>query len=74
MDVPSSPFDPTRFLILAQQFVVSDGSVNTVPMVYQSGKLVLNIADIGTVNAGIITSTSGKTVFDVANGTLEFYD
>lgn len=75
IDVPASPGDPSRVLILADQFVVADSS-GTVqnPLVFQSGALTLNVANIGTVNAGVIQNTTNKLVMNIAAGTLEFYD
>jgi hypothetical protein len=62
-------------LILADQFVVADSS-GTVqnPLVFQSGALTLNVANIGTVNAGVIQNATNKLVMNIAAGTLEFYD
>lgn len=73
LDVPALSTDPTRFLVMADQFVVSDGAANTKPLVFQSGELTLNVANIGTVNAGLITSPNGKMVINISLGTIEIF-
>lgn len=77
MDVPASPSVPTRVMVLAQQFVVADADDPTSlsnPLIFQSGVLTLNVANIGTVTAGTIQNPTNKMVINVAAGTIEFYD
>ncbi|OWK26581.1 hypothetical protein AJ87_05870 [Rhizobium yanglingense] len=57
----------SRFAVLADQFVVTDGSTTTLPMVFENGQLKLAIANIGTVTAGVISFGGGKVVIN-ANG------
>lgn len=64
----------TRFAILADQFVVTDGGQYTLPMVFEGGVLKLQIANIGTVTAGLIMSSNGKVVFNLTSGFLSFSD
>lgn len=64
----------TRFAILADQFVVTDGGQYTLPMVFESGMLKLQVANIGTVTAGLIMSSNGKAVFNLTAGFLSFSD
>jgi hypothetical protein len=74
LDVPTSSSDPTRVLVIAEQFVVSDGTTSANPLIFQSGELTLNVANIGTVNAGLITNPGGKMNIDIDAGTIEIYD
>jgi hypothetical protein len=43
-------------------------------MVFENGELKLQIANIGTVTAGYITSTDGKMVLNLNAGTMLVYD
>ncbi|QTK78331.1 hypothetical protein AT6N2_C0427 [Agrobacterium tumefaciens] len=72
MDVPANPALPTRVLIRAGQFLVfSDDLASTrQPLVFQNGELTLNVANIGTVNSGIINSLNGKMTINLNNGTM----
>ena len=64
----------SRFAVLADQFVVTDGNSSTLPMVFEGGVLKLQIANIGTVTAGLIQSSNGKVVFNLSAGWLSFSD
>lgn len=64
----------SRFAVMADQFIVTDGSNNTLPMVFEDGVLKLQIANIGTVTAGLIQSSNGKVVFNLTSGFLSFSD
>lgn len=77
LDVPVSTSDPSRVMILADQFVVADpdDSTNTsFPLVFQDGEITLNVANIGTVNSGLITNPGGKMNIDINNGFIEIFD
>ncbi|APO74276.1 hypothetical protein AM571_CH01441 [Rhizobium etli 8C-3] len=63
----------SRFAVLADQFVVTDGSISTLPMVFEGGALKLQIANIGTVTAGILQSPNGKMVINLNAGTIEVF-
>lgn len=54
----------SRSATIADQWVVSDGTNRTFPMVYEGGVLKLNIADIGTVYAGTISFGGGKVIIN----------
>lgn len=64
----------SRFAVMADQFVVTNGSTSTLPMVFEGGVLKLQIANIGTVTAGLIQSSNGKVVFNLTSGFLSFSD
>lgn len=54
LDTPANDTLPTRFVVEADQFIVVNGNNTAQPLVFESGVLRLNVANIGTVNAGII--------------------
>jgi hypothetical protein len=58
LDTPNNPSLPTRFLVNADQFVVVSPAGNENPLIYDGTALRLNVANIGTVNAGIIQGTN----------------
>ncbi|MDP9837609.1 hypothetical protein J2T09_002361 [Neorhizobium huautlense] len=64
----------SRFAILADQFVVTDGGQYTLPLVFENGVLKLNVADIGTIRAALMVSPSEKTIFNLAGDFLSFSD
>lgn len=72
MDVPANPALPTRVLIRAGQFLVFSDDMGSLkqPLVFQNGELTLNVANIGTVNSGIINSLNGKMTINLNNGTM----
>lgn len=63
----------SRFAVMADQFVVTDGSETSLPMVYEGGVLKLQVANIGTVTAGLITSPTGKMAININAGTIEIF-
>ncbi|TDW21077.1 uncharacterized protein DUF1983 [Rhizobium azibense] len=63
----------SRFAVMADQFIVTDGSDTSLPLVYEGGALKLQVANIGTVNAGLITSPTGKMVININAGTIEVF-
>jgi hypothetical protein len=76
IDVPVNTADPSRVVILADQFVVADPDdpvTKQSPLIFQDSELTLNVANIGTVNAGLITSPTGKMVINIEVGTIEIY-
>lgn len=76
IDVPEDEADPSRVVILADQFVVADPDDSVTqqfPLIFQDGELTLNVANIGTVNAGLITSPTGKMVINIELGTIEVF-
>lgn len=54
LDTPNNPSLPTRFLVNADQFIVTSPAGEENPLIYDGTALRLNVANIGTVNAGII--------------------
>lgn len=74
IDVPIDTGDPSRVLVIADQFVVTDGTNNSKPLIFQGGELTLQVANIGTVRTGLLQSPNGKMVINLTNGTIEIYD
>lgn len=70
IDVPASTAQPTRVAISTEQFVVTDGTATAKPLVFENGVLTLQAANIGTVNAGLLTSPDGKMVINLNAGTI----
>lgn len=70
LDTPTDPLLPTRFLVRADQFIVvsSDDADAEQPLVYDSGGLKLQVANIGLVRAGRIESASGTSFWDLSTG------
>lgn len=64
----------SRVVVNADQFVVTDGMNETLPLVYEGG--VLKIQDIffGSGVGGVITGPSGKMVADFVNERMTFSD
>ncbi|MFD1330265.1 phage tail protein [Mycoplana ramosa] len=75
LDVPENTTKPTRVVIRADQFVVTDAS-GTVknPFVFSGGEARLNVANIGTVNSGQINSLNGKMKINLNAGTITIYN
>lgn len=64
----------SRLTFLADQFVITDGSANGLPFVYEGGVLKLALANIGTVTAGTIKSPDNKFVISLSSGSIEWFD
>lgn len=64
----------SRVLIEADQFVIFNGSNLQQPFVFSGGVAQMNVANIGTVNAGLINALSGKMVIDLNNGYISISD
>lgn len=61
----------SRMAVQADQFVVDNGGGTSVyPLVFEGGVLKLQVANIGTVNAGVITSPNGKMTINIGAGTI----
>ncbi|WP_419248116.1 phage tail tip fiber protein, partial [Sinorhizobium meliloti] len=73
LDVPALTSSPTRVVFLADQFVIASGSDLKNPFIFQNGEATLNVANIGTVNAGLLQSPNGKMKIDLNNGTIEIF-
>ncbi|EJL57975.1 hypothetical protein PMI09_00680 [Rhizobium sp. CF122] len=50
----------SRFAVLADQFIVTNGAVNALPLVFESGALKLQVANIGSITAADISLGGGK--------------
>lgn len=76
LDTPNNPALPTRTVIDAQEMVFGDMSSGATinPLVYSGGVWAMNVANIGTVNAGIIKSLDDKFVITVSEGKIEWFD
>ncbi len=62
----------SRVGILADQFFIKSGANSENPFVFSGGVARLNVANIGTITAGILQSADGKVVFNLTNKTLIF--
>ncbi|MQW25982.1 phage tail protein, partial [Sinorhizobium meliloti] len=63
----------SRMAIQVDQFLVFSGNTGQLPFVFENGALKLAIANIGTVNAGLLQSLNGKMKIDLNNGTIEVF-
>ncbi|MDW9781823.1 phage tail protein [Sinorhizobium meliloti] len=63
----------SRVAVQADLFAVTSGNSRHYPMVFENGELKLAIANIGTVNAGLLQSLNGKMKIDLNNGTIEIF-
>ncbi|MDW9444803.1 phage tail protein [Sinorhizobium meliloti] len=63
----------SRMAVQADQFLVFSGNNRHYPMVFEDGELKLAIANLGTVNAGLLQSLNGKMKIDLNNGTIEIF-
>lgn len=76
LDTPNDPLLPTRFVVDSQQMVFGDSSSGSLinPLIYDNGVWRLNVANIGTVTAGIIRSPDGKFEINLMTGEIEWSD
>ncbi|QDC00345.1 hypothetical protein [Mesorhizobium sp. 8] len=63
-----------RVIISADQFIVTAPGYEKQPFVFIGGVAALQVANIGTVTAGVLQSPDGKVKFDLANKRLTFSD
>jgi hypothetical protein len=63
----------SRMAVQADQFLVTSGNSRHYPLVFEGGVLKLAVADIGTVNSGLLQSLNGKMKIDLNNGTMEIF-
>lgn len=64
----------SRVVVNADQFVVTDGTVETLPLVYEGGVLKIQNIFFGDGVGGTLTGTSGKMVADFVNERMTFSD
>lgn len=76
LDTPNNPALPTRTVIDAQEMVFGDMSSGSTinPLVYSGGVWAMNVANIGTVTAGVIKSPDDKFVINLSNRFLLISD
>lgn len=70
LDVPNDTSLPTRFLVEAGQFIVVAGGNYNNPFVVDGTAVRMNVANIGTVTAGVMQSSNGKMVINLFAGTI----
>lgn len=70
LDTPVDTNLPTRFVVKADQFIVVSNDDTDVqqPLVFESGELKLQVANIGTVTAGLIQSSDGLSFWNLETG------
>lgn len=68
LDTPNDPLLPTRFLVNADQFIVTSPAGAENPLIYDGTALRLNVANIGTVNAGLIQNGTGSSFWNLNTG------
>src|SRR5690606_26938608 len=76
LDTPANPAEPTMFWADAQRFAFMDTSSSSTinALVYDSGVWRMNVANIGTVTAGVIKSADDKFIITVSDGKIEWFD
>lgn len=70
MDVTSTL---ARVAILADQFVVMNGSNAESPFLVSGGEVIMNLARVGTIRSGRLLSLNNKMDINLTNGTIEIY-
>jgi hypothetical protein len=58
---PDEPF--ARIVNIANQFVITDGTEENLPLIFEGGELKLQVARIGTAIVELLESESGKSRF-----------
>lgn len=58
----------SKILLKADSIYFTDGDVSTIPMVFEDGVLKLNVANIGTVTAGLLQNATGTSYFNLGTG------
>ncbi len=78
VEVVSDGEDPatlsSRVVVSADQFVVTDGTETSLPLVFEDGVLKIQNIFFGEGVGGVITGTSGKMVSDYINERMVFSD
>lgn len=64
----------SRVTIVADQFAVTDGTNTQNPFLFTGGEAYLNVANIGTITAGVIKSPDDLFVITVADGKFEWFE
>jgi hypothetical protein len=63
----------SRVVVNADQFAIVNGSAVQHPFIVSGGVVRMNVAHIGTVNAGVLNSQNGKMTINLNNGTIEVF-
>ena len=69
---PDKPF--ARYVVIADQFVVTDGTNTFLPIVIEGGVLKAAFADLGHFYAGVGEAPDGSFKVDFAQGKIEWFD
>lgn len=70
LDTPNNDALPTRFLVNAEQFIVVSPAGPENPLVFDGVALRLNVANIGTINAGLIQNSTGTSFWNLNTGSF----
>ncbi|NGN45188.1 DUF1983 domain-containing protein [Mesorhizobium sp. CGMCC 1.15528] len=75
IDVPTSTSSPTRVAFVADQFIITDGTNNAQPFVFQGSTAYMENARIGTVIFNQLSSANGKLVLkgSGSNASIEIF-
>jgi hypothetical protein len=63
----------SRVVVNADQFAIVNGAAVQHPFIVSGGVVRMNVAHIGTVNAGVLNSQNGKMTINLNNGTIEVF-
>ncbi|TKT79963.1 phage tail protein [Aquamicrobium sp. LC103] len=64
----------SRVTVVADQFAITDGSSRANPFIFQGGVARMNMANIGTVTAGVIRSPDNRFIITLSNGSIEWFE
>jgi len=70
LDTPNDPLLPTRAVIYADQFIVTDGTKLENPFVFEGGVAKMTAAKVGTITSGLLQNASGSSYFNLDTGEL----
>lgn len=65
LSLPSDEEEPSQFVVVAEQFVITDGANTEAPFVFEDGEAKMMAARIGTIRSGRLESFDGKMVIDL---------
>lgn len=69
LDVPNDTEDPTRFMVAADQFVVTNDAEDiTHPLVFENGVLTMTAQRVQTITAGRLQNEANTSYFDLNTG------
>lgn len=71
VDVSSTPGTPSRFWVVADQFIVTDGTNEHIPFVFQSGEAIIESVRFKTLSSIAMADADTPVIFiDGENGTI----